>query len=662
VKAPVRLFFRLAAVVLTVGLLQALLETLAIAILYRDLLFAPDRFFTLQIYDAFTKLYFLAAARVPLPGLLDSFLAQGFLAKAHVLPALTAINAAVSVLVAALLTPLAPLFGLRVGLPRGRFTVRAVVATLVVIAGVHIAIWLASVKLPLDPTLRSVMQNLGRDAVRDGVIVAAGVGLAASVAALALARNSVAQATVAAVALLAAAAALALDGPREAAAAPAAQISGSAPARGYNVVLISIDSLRADHLGTYGYRRATSPAIDRLGSGGAVFTQCRSTTSWTLPAHMSLLTGRSLLGHGVVGDDRRLGPGVPTLAQAFHGAGYATGAVVSAPYVHSRFGFAAGFDDYDDTSISFATNEDSYKTVTAPQLNAAAEKWLTAHAGRPFFLFLHYWDVHYDYAPGPPYDTMFDPDYRGEVSGDNFYFNPRVNARMSPRDLEHVLALYDGEIRLVDDHVAKLRAVLERLGIAGKTIVVLTADHGDEFFEHGNKGHHRTLYDEVLHVPLVMYVPGTSMSGARVAAEASIVDVMPTLLGLTGIAPPEGLEGADFTRVLFEGAAAPERPVFSELYRKGSLNVQVAAVAAAHKVIHHFNARRMETYDLAADAAEHERLANDRGPGAAIAAGMRDWLDERWHELEGREERYGVETLEMDAKTAETLRSLGYLQ
>jgi arylsulfatase A-like enzyme len=288
------------------------------------------------------------------------------------------------------------------------------------------------------------------------------------VAALALARNGVAQAAVAAVVLLAAAAALALDGPREAAAAPTGAYAGNAPARGYNVVLVSIDSLRADHLGLYGYSRATSPAIDRLGREGAVFTQCRSTTSWTLPAHMSLLTGRSLLGHGVVGDDRRLGPGVPTLAQAFHDAGYATGAVVSAPYLQSRYGFNAGFDDYDDTSISFKTNEDSYKTVTAPQLNAAAEKWLAAHADRPFFLFLHYWDVHYDYAPGAPYDRMFDPDYRGDVSGDNFYFNPRVNAHMNARDLEHVVALYDGEIRLVDDHIAKLRAALDRLALGRK--------------------------------------------------------------------------------------------------------------------------------------------------------------------------------------------------
>src|SRR6185436_11342664 len=195
-----------------------------------------------------------------------------------------------------------------------------------------------------------------------------------------------------------------------------------------------------------------------------------------------------------------------------------------------------------------------------------------------FFLFLHYWDVHYDYAPGAPYDSMFDPDYRGDVSGDNFYFNPRVNAHMNARDLEHVVALYDGEIRLVDDHIAKLRAALDRLAIAGKTIIVLTADHGDEFFEHGNKGHHRTLYDEVLRVPLLIYVPGATIAGVRVAAGASIVDGMPTLLGMTGIALPEVLEGTDFTRVLFEGVLAPERTVFSELYRKGSLNVQVAAV------------------------------------------------------------------------------------
>jgi arylsulfatase A-like enzyme len=139
-------------------------------------------------------------------------------------------------------------------------------------------------------------------------------------------------------------------------------------APGYNLVLVSIDSLRSDHLDAYGYHRSTAPTISELAAEGVLFRNNSSATSWTLPAHMSMLTGRSLLGHGVIFDDRSLTADVPTLAESLQGAGYRTGAVVSAPNVEARYGFDRGFDDYDDRTISFATNGESYKTVPAPLL------------------------------------------------------------------------------------------------------------------------------------------------------------------------------------------------------------------------------------------------------------------------------------------------------
>ena len=222
-------------------------------------------------------------------------------------------------------------------------------------------------------------------------------------------------------------------------------------------------------------------------------------------------------------------------------------------------------------------------------------------------------------------------------------------------------ALYDGEIRLVDDHIGKLRADLERLGVADKTIIAVVADHGDEFFEHGNKGHHRTLYREVLRVPWILYVPGATGPRRRIDEEASLVDVTPTLLGLAGIAQPQGVEGKDFTDLL-TGARATEslRTVHAELYRKGSLNVQVAAISDHAKLIQHFNVRRAELYDLTSDAEEHELrpLAEARSSFAAL----RDWLDVRWLAYRNRESAHGIRSVTIDAKTAETLRSLGYVQ
>ncbi len=433
-------FSRIAAIVVAVGVLQAVVESVTFAVLYRELLFAPYRFFTVQSYDAFTKLYFLMAGVLPLPEVLDVFLAQGLWPKLALIPELVAVNVFVALLLACILAPFASWLGLGERLPGPTFVVRTVVVVISLEVLVHLVVLATSVKVPMEPTVAKVARNLVRAAAVDGVVLALGVAVATGLAAAAALKRGGGQALVASG--VAASVLWVLSAVPGGAAVPRpAATTGEAPAAGYNVILISVDSLRADHMSAYGYERDTSPAVAEMAERGVLFRHCTSTTSWTLPAHMSMLTGRSLLGHGVVSDDRSLGAQVPTLAESFATAGYATGAVVSAPYLNSRYGFDRGFDDYDEESILFETNEDSYKTVTAPILHEAATRWIDAHRDRPFFLFLHYWDVHYDYAPTPPYDTMFDPDYQGAVTGDDFYFSDAINADMDPRDLDHVVAL-----------------------------------------------------------------------------------------------------------------------------------------------------------------------------------------------------------------------------
>jgi arylsulfatase A-like enzyme len=300
--------------------------------------------------------------------------------------------------------------------------------------------------------------------------------------------------------------------------------------------------------------------------------------------------------------------------------------------------------------------------VTAPRLQEAAAAWLDRHKDKRFFLFLHYWDVHYDYDSGPPYDTMFDPDYTGTVTGRNFYFDPTINREMPKRDLEHVIALYDGEIRLVDDHLALLRRKLEALGIDGRTVILVTADHGDEFFEHGRKGHHRTLYDEILRVPMVLYVPGVEPVRPVVQTEASIIDVVPTLLGVTGIGVPRGVEGWDLSGIAFGGEAEIERRTIGELYRKNSLNVQVSIRGEDQKVIHHFNRRLAEVYDVGREPTEHERLPLHSGFAPLRIADLAGWLNTEWPIFVSRVREHGIEEIHMDDATRDRLRSLGYLQ
>ena len=637
---------------------QVVIETALAAWRYGAVILPPREFFDTQRYDAFSKLYAYAAPLLGLPHLLDRFVGQGATSKLSLAPELL-LMALPTALVVALLPGLFSTLRTR-GNSIGKILAWLAIAQV----GLHFFTWAENVHLPIEPTIGVILRNFARNFVYDGTAFAVFVTLASAVAARAVARERTGPTLAGTAACIALVLAATITSPAPQAALPEEPPMGTgrAPAQGYNVILISIDSLRADHLGAYGYERRTSPAMDRLAHEGVLFRHTSSTTSWTLPAHMSILTGRSLLGHGVVSDDRRLSDDVPTLAESMKRAGYVTGGIVSAPYLERRFGFDRGFDDYDDKTIEFEDYESSYAGITAPRLQETAAAWLRAHANDRFFLFLHYWDVHYDYDPGPPYDTMFDPDYTGSVDGRNFYFNPAVNAHMDKRDLDHVIALYDGEIRLVDDHIAKLRSVLEGLGIADRTVVVVTADHGDEFFEHGRKGHHRTLYDEVLRVPLILFVPGVRPARQDIETEASVIDIAPTIAALVGAPPLDGAEGRDLSPLAFGAAPDYLRRTFAELYRRKSLNMQAAIRFGPQKVIQHLNRRVVEAYDTQRDPKERQSLPPRAGFVPARLSELRTWLDGRWAVFAGRIRRQGVRSVEMDEKMRDRLRSLGYIQ
>jgi arylsulfatase A-like enzyme len=332
-----------------------------------------------------------------------------------------------------------------------------------------------------------------------------------------------------------------------------------APAGAPNLLLISIDTLRPDHLGAYGYERETSPAIDRLAAQGVLFENHISSSSWTLPAHTAMFTSVVDSVHGVTDPQSTALPdSFTTLAERFRSAGYATGGFFSGPYLHPAFGLGQGFDHHENCTVrpedptitiarSGSRSRGDARIASRRHGSASAEasrKWIEEHDHRPFFAFVHFWDVHFDFVPPPPYDTMFDPDYSGPVDGKDFYFdNARYGPQIAPRDLAHVLALYDGEIRWTDGFIGKLMDDLDAWGIAENTIVVLTSDHGTEFFEHGWKCHRSTLFDELLRIPLVIRAPGRLPAGLRVAAQTRMIDLGPTLLALAGLAAPADVMG-----------------------------------------------------------------------------------------------------------------------
>ncbi|HSP96095.1 MAG TPA: sulfatase [Candidatus Dormibacteraeota bacterium] len=437
-----------------------------------------------------------------------------------------------------------------------------------------------------------------------------------------------------------------------------------------NVLLVSIDSLRADHVHAYGYERETTPQLDALARDGTLFRTVVSPTSWTLPAHMTLLTALPPERHGVVADGQRLTGDATFLAEVLWRAGYATAGFVSAPYLDAVYGFSQGFDHYDDYTIAKRSFDDSHRGQTSPPLLGIVSDWLRQWAAggrqRPFFAFVHMWDVHYDYTPPPPYDTMFDPDYRGSVTGEDYENGTQVHPGMDPRDLAHVVALYDGEIRYTDHYLGLLLDQLRALGVLDQTIVVVTADHGDEFFEHGRKGHKQALYDESILVPLIIRYPSRVPPAHVVPEQVRLMDVAPTIVALAGLPPQAdfgtadvgGYAARDLTPWLTApaGAAPPALVAYSDLV--GDAPVPVASIRTPQlKLIQEQGrARNEELYDLATDPGEHHNLL----PGVVAAAPelrqeLADWRT-AWagHQL--------AEAVALSEAHKERLRALGYLK
>ena len=438
--------------------------------------------------------------------------------------------------------------------------------------------------------------------------------------------------------------------------------------RGPNILLISIDSLRRDHVGSYGYHRPTTPHLDKLAREGVRFDAAVSPTSWTLPSHVTLLTALPIRVHQVHVSSQRFTKRVLTLAEVLSQEGYATAGIVGGSFLDAGYGFAQRFDHYDDYTI---LNRDRTKPnghVTSPMSLRLANEWLEGWAAaerpRPFFLFLHMWDVHFSYAPPPPYDTMFDPHYERDMVASPYMRNRRINPWMDPRDLEHVIALYDGEIRYTDDHLGRLFDLIERLGVFDDTIIVVTSDHGDEFFEHGKKGHGQNLFDNVLLVPLVMRYPSKIPAGRVVKGQVRLMDVAPTILGLAGIEPPADFGYAredgphpnrDLTPLL-EGQPDGEPP---PLVAFGDLHSSLVSLRTSDaKIIRSLEApEQVQRYDLLRDPAEKENLFGDHNAAAdtLLAAGLAKWLG-------GEPQEQLTAPMELDLEQVRLLRSLGYLQ
>jgi len=366
-----------------------------------------------------------------------------------------------------------------------------------------------------------------------------------------------------------------------------------------NVLLVSIDTARFDDLTFADAERA--PNLCALAERGTIFRQAISGTTWTLPSHVQMFTGQPPSLHRVESDDVTIDAGTPLLTELLKDDGYFTAGVFSGWYLTAEFGFGRGFWTYQNAmsnadelerrfqaaaeggSIPAAwasENEKakkSHEDVTSERVTGLLADVLAEHDGpEPLFLFAHYFDPHYDYVPPGEWATKFDPDYRGTIDGRNYWVNPRIwdarnNRRVvNDRDLRHLRALYRGEIGWTDQWIGELLAALERDGRLADTLIVVTGDHGEEFFEHGNRGHRNSLFDEALRVPLLIVPPASwnDAAPASVDAQVELSDVMPTILDYAGVEVPDSVFGRSL-RPAVEGVPLDSRPVVSSLQLYG---------------------------------------------------------------------------------------------
>ncbi len=334
----------------------------------------------------------------------------------------------------------------------------------------------------------------------------------------------------------------------------------SPPGEVKNIVLISIDALGAKHVGAYGYERETTPELDRLARRGVLFERAYTQQNWTLTSHLTMMTGVYPRVHGADGN-HPANPAATTLAQHLSRNGYATGAFVGKlAYMNADYGLGRGFDVY------------RARRENAEGRTADAVAWLTELArrrrenpGLRFFVFVHYYDVHSDartdlpYAAPEPYGMYFLPDgLDWERRGDTkLLMQMQVAGDVSEKDREVLSALYDGGVLYTDQvGLAPLLRALTELGLDEDTLVIVTADHGEEFFEHGAFTH-QLPYDEVARVPLVIQGPGLS-PGTRVPDVVELVDLMPTVLSLVGLPIPDHVQGRDLSPLL-RGESLPGR-------------------------------------------------------------------------------------------------------
>jgi len=430
-----------------------------------------------------------------------------------------------------------------------------------------------------------------------------------------------------------------------------------------NVIVYLVDTLRADHLGTYGYELPTSPALDAMASEGVVFERMFAQSGWTRTSVASLMTGLNPPVHGVLSRDDALPEAAITLPVLMRDLGYETVAVITNGNVSGTFGFEQGFDRFKYFGEQ-AQDINPEVHHLSDAVNAEFLGWLDGRqTDQPFFAYLHTSDPHAPYTPREPYLGQF----VGDLPRSGLDWPRYARAFVAGQDelsaeqvRDELAALYDAEIAFNDFHFGRLLAALEERGVAQNTVVIFTSDHGEEFLDHDGYGHGKTLYRELVQVPLVLRLPQGIAAGTRPVATAQHIDLLPTIVELAGGTPPAWAQGRSLL------PAVRDATWRSKVTARSYLELDISSVASLISDDWHLLRSPMDgdhartlglrLFDLAADPAEFSDLRARQ----KVIAGL---LLANWRRMEaGEAPLFAIDSAEIDAELAARLRDLGYIR
>jgi arylsulfatase A-like enzyme len=427
-----------------------------------------------------------------------------------------------------------------------------------------------------------------------------------------------------------------------------------------NILLITVDTLRADFLGCYGNPQVKTPTIDSLAKQGVLFSTAVCEMSTTTPSHASILTSLTPRVHGILTNSWKLSDTITTLPEILKLNEYTTGGFVSVRHLERKLGFAQGFDHFDDNFPGLQRN--------ATQVTNVALDWVSKNQNKKWFIWLHYFDPHTPYEPPEPFKQLYPAVNNGSKLFGSFSQISAMEEKKltpTPKDIERLQALYSGEISYVDSELGRLFDVLNKMGLTKKTIIILLADHGESFDHDIYANHDQVLYESSVRIPLIIIAPKQIPQGKRIDTLVQSIDIMPTILELLKLKPDTFMQGKSLLGLIRGKKPAPEPTVVIErryyqnqqdcLRRHIPVGARYAIRTQNWKYIWSEFAP-LELYNLGQDPGETNNLIKTQ---PEIKNKLHQYFDQ-WLNENNKLRKWAYQKI--DEQTAEQLKSLGYIQ